>query len=360
MGDESGLQTQDDHASGVRRVLLLIGTAACLSACTTLGISPRPTAALIRLGFDRGGTAMSAALAKHVPPGVSAVLDERYDSNDGDARLDVFYPARLDNTAAMLPAVVWVHGGAWVSGDKGQVANYLRVLAGKGYTVVGVNYSIAPRGTYPLPLRQVNAALGHLQANAGRLHVDASRFFLAGDSAGAQIAAQLANIVSAPAYASTVGVEPAIRSSQLRGVMLYCGAYDMAQVNLSGASGVFLKTVLWSYAGTKDFATDPAFAPASVLRFVTPAFPPAFISVGNADPLAPQSHAMAKALAEQKVEVDDLFFPKEYASALPHEYQFDLDGEAGRQALERSVRFLAKHSRLARDPGTDGMSASGR
>ncbi len=329
--------------TGIRRALwMLFGLLALgVAACTTLGISPRPTAALIRLGFDKGGVAMSEALEKHVPAEVSAILDEPYDANDEDARLDVFHPARPGNTATALPTIVWVHGGAWVSGDKSQIANYLRILASKGFTVVGVNYSIAPRKTYPAQLGQINTALGYLKANAERLHVDSSRLFLAGDSAGAQIVAQLANIASVPSYARLVGIDPAIAPSQLRGVLLFCGAYDIARVDFSGVSGVFLKTVLWSYAGKKDFATNPAFAPASVLRYVTPAFPPTFISVGNGDPLAPQSYAMAQALAQQKVPVDSLFFAPERDPALVHEYQFNLDNEAGQQALERAVRFLS-------------------
>ena len=312
-----------------------------LTACTTLGISPKPTAALIRLGFDKGGVAMSQALEKHVPAGVAATLDVRYDASDGDALLDVFHPARIENTATVLPTIVWVHGGAWVSGDKGQIANYLRILASKGFTVVGVGYSIAPRKIYPAPLTQINTALAYLQANAKRLHVDPERLYLAGDSAGAQIAAQLANIISVPSYAQEVGIEPTARLAQLRGVLLYCGAFDIGMIDLDGASGVFLKTVLWSYAGTRDFASDRRFAAASVARFVTPAFPPTFISAGNGDPLAPQSHAMADALLAQKVPVDSLFFPKDQVPALPHEYQFNLDTEAGQQALERSVRFLS-------------------
>jgi acetyl esterase len=326
------------------RAAAIFAVAIATCGCTTLGISPRPTAALIQFGFDKGGVAMSKALEKHVPAGVEAVLDEHYDAGDADAYLDVFYPSQAVRAGTALPTVVWVHGGAWVSGGKEQIANYLRILASRGYTMVGVGYSIAPRKIYPAPLQQVNAALAYLQANAKRLHVDPSRIYLAGDSAGAQIAAQLANIVSVPAYARTVGVAPSIERAQLRGVLLYCGAYDIGQVDFSGASGVFLKTVLWSYAGTKDFATDARFAPASVLNFVTPAFPPAFISAGNADPLEPQSRAMSQALAKQKVAVESLFYAPGQVPALPHEYQFDLDTEAGQQALERSVKFLSSRS----------------
>jgi acetyl esterase len=206
--------------------------------------------------------------------------------------------------------------------------------------VVAVDYSIAPGSAYPQPLKQVNAALAYLQKNAALLHVDASRIVLAGDSAGSQIAAQLATIISVPDYARTVGVAPAITRSQLSGVLLYCGAYDMAAADFDGPFSDFLNTVLWSYSGHRDFKLNPEFAPASVVNYVDANFPPAFVSAGNDDPLEPQSKELAATLAKHGVRVDALFFPSDYAPALPHEYQFSLDTEAGRTALTRSAAFL--------------------
>jgi acetyl esterase/lipase len=74
---------------------------------------------------------------------------------------------------------------------------------------------------------------------------------------------------------------------------------------------------------------------------MTADFQPMFISAGNADPLLPQSRAFAEAVSGLGVHVDSLFFPHDYSPALPHEYQFNLDMEAGQLALERSVQFLA-------------------
>ena len=324
-----------------------------LVACVILGaityvafnVSPWPSAMIVRLLFDWRARATAEALDKYVPKDVIARLDEQYDASDRDAKLDIYYPARAEGSREVLPTVVWVHGGAWVSGDKSHIANYLKILAGHGYTTVGVNYSLAPEKIYPTPVKQVNAALAYLARDASRFHVDGSKFFLAGDSAGSQIAAQLANAISVVSYASRIGVVPSIERSHLRGVVLYCGAYDISQVDLSGAFSGFLRAVLWSYTGTKDFMGDPRLTPASVARFVTPAFPPMFISGGNGDPLTPQSREMAEAVARQGVYVDSLFYPMDYKPALPHEYQFDLDTAAGQTALERSLRFLAEQSR---------------
>lgn len=234
-----------------------------------------------------------------------------------------------------------MHGGGWIGGSKDEVANYLRILAGNGYTVVGVDYTLAPEKTYPTPVRQVLAALAYLEKNAESLHADSSRIILAGDSAGAQIAAQTANVISVPSYAEAVGVEPSIERPRLRGVILYCGPYDIGLARPKGVLGIFVKTVLWSYSGRKDYMNYQKFARVSVINYVTPDFPPAFISVGNGDPLAPQSYALADVLAGLGVHVDSLFFPADYTPSLGHEYQFDLDTDAGRLALERSVKFLS-------------------
>lgn len=303
-------------------------------------VSPWPSVLLIRREFDKGSAAASRGLAKHLPPDLTARLNEVYDPTSPNGKLDVFYPAAVEGTDRRLTTVVWVHGGGFVSGTKDQLANYCRVLAGRGFTVVSVDYTIAPEAQYPVPVQQANTALGWLARNAPRLHIDERNFVLAGDSAGSHIVAQLANAISLPAYAQQLGLTPAVPRAQLGGVLLHCGVYGIDGIDLDGPFGGFLRTVLWSYLGRKDFQTDPRLEHFSVARHVTADFPPAFISAGNADPLRPQSEALAAALRKKGVAVDELFFPAAYDPPLGHEYQFNLDTEAGRLALERSVAFL--------------------
>lgn len=73
---------------------------------------------------------------------------------------------------------------------------------------------------------------------------------------------------------------------------------------------------------------------------LTAAFPPAFVSAGNADPLAPQSVGIAEGLAAQGVSVETLFFPPDHTPPLGHEYQFDLTTSAGQLALSRAVAWM--------------------
>lgn len=213
-------------------------------------------------------------------------------------------------------------------------------MASKGYTVVSIDYSIAPGACYPIPLRQTNKALAFLKKHAKRFHIDANHFILAGDSGGAQIAAQTACIISDSAYAKLIGIKPFIARSQLSGLLLYCGPYDVGKVKLDNDFGAFLKTVLWSYSGRKDFMNDAYFKTASVVDYVSKDFPPCYISAGNGDPLLVHSKSLSRKLQKLQVKVDTLFFESDRKPALGHEYQFTLEGTAGEQALKHSLQFL--------------------
>ena len=320
-----------------RRLLAVLVLAVGGVVAAAIGLArqgPRPRVRLVRALMDLGGDVAARALAAHVPDGVTERLDLVYDSTDADARFDVFRPAGVDTAS---PTIVWIHGGAWVSGRKEHVANYLRILAGHGFSTVGVEYTTAPAATYPTPLLQVGRALAHLAARADDLGIDPGRLVLAGDSAGAQIAGQVANLLASPAYAARIGVRLPPETPHPVAVVLHCGAFDVAGFDPRSPLHRFVRDILSSYFG----AADPAAA-ASIVNAIDGDFPPTFISVGDADPLRPQSIALADAIEAAGVEVERLFFDGDDAAGLGHEYQFDLDRPQGRLALERSVAFVRR------------------
>jgi acetyl esterase/lipase len=327
------------------RRLALVGVAAVaiigVTAYAAFQLSPWPSVLLIRHSFDKGGAEAGSSISPLVPKDVSIQRAQRYAPGDPDALLDVFAPADM---RAPLPAVVWVHGGGFVAGTRSDLSGYLQILAARGFVTVAIDYSLAPSARFPTPVRQTNAALAYVIANAKRFNIDSQRIFLAGDSAGAQIAAQTALLISDANYARRMGMDPGMERASLRGLVLFCGPYDPTTMNFDGPFANFMRTVIWSYVGTPD-PHDARVAEMSVTPHVTAAYPPVFISVGNADPLAPQSVALAEALRAQGVEVDALFFPSDYRPPLEHEYQLLLSTDAGRLALERSVAFLTARAK---------------
>lgn len=334
---------EEPHAStppsgGLGRRIALGAATFALNA--SLLVTPRYAALMLRRAFAEGGERTARGLEAHSPEGVDSLTDERY-GDEPEMLLDVHRPR---SAPGALPALVWVHGGGFVGGSKEELAGYFTLIASHGYAVVAPSYSLAPEHRYPTPVRQVTAALRHLEENAERLGIDPARLALGGDSAGAQIAAQIAALVTAPGYADAVGVRPTIAPAALRGLVLACGPYDLGLAGKAAtpAGHRFLHTVLWAYSGKRRFLDDPTFAMVSVPDHVTSAFPPALITVGNADPLREHSELLAERLQGSGVELETVFFPDDHEPPLGHEYQFDLDSEAGRLFLERVVAFLGR------------------
>jgi acetyl esterase/lipase len=329
-----------------------LGSIAALALVMLLviNLTPRPGAWLVRSVFDDGTAKTAAALAKHAPDGVTSITDQQYRAGDDDAYLDVYIPATVDQSGERLPALVWTHGGGWVSGDKTDVVPYFQLIAKEGYAVVAVDYSLAPGKAYPTPLHQVNDALAYLQEHADRLHIDPERIVLAGDSAGAQITSQIAALTTSSAYAAEIGITPALRPEQLRGVILFCGIYDM-KVFLEKADhapvrvlGWGTRTIVWAYTGSRA-QDSPTLRQMSTIDHVTADFPPTFISGGNGDPLTDdQSRPLATKLETLGVDVTTLFYPADHQPSLPHEYQFNLDTADGQNALAQTLAFLERHT----------------
>jgi len=336
------------HRPRHRRALLVGGILLAVGIVVAIiaSVTPWPSAMLIRAVFERGGAATVAEMEPYV---TDAELTEYRDiayapPTDGrpqsDTTLDVFTPA--DGTEP-LTTIVWIHGGAWISGEKENVVPYLRILAAEGYTTIAVDYSIAPEAVYPTAVDQLNDALAYISDHASEWNGDADRLVLAGDSAGAQLASQMAVLTTNPDYAHLMGMTPGIRPQQLVGAILNCGVYDLpSMAELNGIEAWGLKVALWAYAGTKDWSSRSSGATMSTIDFVTADFPPTFISGGNGDALTwLQSIPMSQALEDVDVPVTKLFWAADHVPALPHEYQFHLDLEEAHVALADTLDYLA-------------------
>ena len=305
-------------------------------------ISPWPAALLIRGVFEKGAANAVTEMKPYVPKdAVDERLDLSYSDGDRDARFDVFTPK---GNSDPLPTVVWIHGGAWISGSKNNVDPYVKIIASHGFTTVSLGYTVAPEATYPTALTQLNTALAFLVANAAKFHIDPSKIVLAGDSAGAQLTAQLATMVTSPVYAQKVGITPALSQQQLRAVILDCGIYDVRKIPAApGIGGWGFRIALWAYLGTKNWADTAGGEEMTTIDDVTADFPTTWISGGNADPLTSgQSVVMAQRLRALGVDVTPVFYSADHKPALPHEYQFHLKLKDARTALQSTVAFLGR------------------
>ncbi|MGP6173599.1 alpha/beta hydrolase [Corynebacterium sp. A21] len=318
----------------------IMGYVAVIASALLAGVcllTPVPGALLVRALFNKDGRRVTAALADNAPL-IDVRAEIAYREGDRDALLDIYSPPTGDGPA---PTIIWTHGGAWLSGAKGDYAGYYARLAEAGFNIVSLGYSIAPGHRYPTAVHQLNDAHDFLLANAAEYRIDPDNILLAGDSAGSQLSAQLATAITNPSYAASLGVVPALAPNQLKGVILNCGIYDISKMGGGGGlAGWGVEQALWAYTGRRSFADSTAGAEMSTINWVDKNFPATYISGGNADPLtATQSRPFAHRLAGLGVAVSPVFYPDDHESELAHEYQFDLSTEAARAALDKTIDF---------------------
>ena len=96
----------------------------------------------------------------------------------------------LDATAAILPGLIYFHGGGLVSGSVATHDFIGRSLANSGACrVISVEYRLAPEHPFPAALNDALAAVTYIGDHAARFGIDAARLGICGDSAGGTLAA---------------------------------------------------------------------------------------------------------------------------------------------------------------------------
>lgn len=115
--------------------------------------------------------------------------DILYDERFGDdTSLDMYLP---DDGAAMRPAVVFIHGGAWTAGSKVEYLLAARRMGGSGYVAATLDYRLVPEAVYPNAIQDVRCALAFLRANAVEYGLDPDRIAVVGYSSGGHLASML-------------------------------------------------------------------------------------------------------------------------------------------------------------------------
>src|SRR5262245_17271321 len=105
-------------------------------------ISATAAAALLAL-------APAAGAATCKPPSKpTTVAYERISGVPADATsVDVWAPAKACRPKGGAPVVIWVHGGAYQTGDKAnRMADKVKLFTGRGYVLVSVNYRLSEAG----------------------------------------------------------------------------------------------------------------------------------------------------------------------------------------------------------------------
>jgi acetyl esterase/lipase len=150
-----------------------------VGVCALLGLGVGDAAAQKRAGssHDVGANELGPAVHKDLAYG----RDKKFQ------RLNLSLPDRTDGP---VPVVIWIHGGAWVLGDKDD-PHPAESLVDEGFAVASIDYHPATQAAYPAQFEDCCAAVIWLRVNAKKYRIDPERVGVWGHSAGGHLAALL-------------------------------------------------------------------------------------------------------------------------------------------------------------------------
>jgi len=244
------------------------------------------------------------------------IRDIFIDGQDGaQIRLRVYQPG---TPPVKAPALLWMHGGGYVMGMPEQDDIYvLPFVREVGLVVVSVDYRLAPDNPFPVPLEDCYAALQWMTAQAEISSIDPNRIAIGGSSAGAGLAAALAQVAHDRGEINPV---------------LQLLVYPMLDDRTGARKDIEPKAhVVWnntsnqfgweSYLGQSCGAETAPAGSVPARRDNLAGLPPAWIGVGTNDLFYDEAAAYAQRLSEAGVPCElvpvpgafhafDLFAPK--------------------------------------------------
>lgn len=255
---------------------------------------PAGRAHLMKSRFLFAGFLLSVVLAsglegfgQGVPPNTKIWRDLEYVSGGGHERsLDLYLPEKKPDEK--LPLVIWIHGGAWRTGDK--AGDQALWLLKDGFATASINYRPSPQARFPAQIEDCKAAIRFLRSRAGDFGLDPDHFGVWGSSAGGHLAALL-GVTGGVEQLEGNSDKPNI-SSRVQAVCDFFGPSDLLTLSAQSAADSAVQhddpgsPASQLIGGPLQQNVEKARA-ASPLTYVTPDDPPFLIVHGDDDRYVP-------------------------------------------------------------------------
>ncbi|MDA3972670.1 alpha/beta hydrolase [Enterococcus thailandicus] len=323
-------------------ILILVGMV-FLGGWLTVQLTPNPVSHLVRKQFDTSQQAQvypRPDFYTHDAQEVSVEKDVSYQSTGKNNRMDIYTPK---NQSKKTPILFWVHGGAYVGGDKRDCEDYLTMLSAKTNTVVvNLNYELAPEAKHPTPVRQLDEAIATIKERT-IANIDWEQVLLGGDSAGAQIASEYLIRLSHSHLKEMNQLKPVLKSTQVKKFISLSGLLEpdkFAEVDDPISSFLF-KQSGWAYFDQKDFASDTDIKDFTLANHANDLSQDFFFTDGNENTFTKQMETTAKSLEKAGLSVTEISYKK---PTLGHEYQFDFSKPEAEKTFDALVRFVNDQS----------------
>ncbi len=241
-------------------------------------------------------------------------------------KLDLYLPKNATNA----PLIVWIHGGAWLEGDKDRTP--AQIFVEEGYAVASINYRLSQHAVFPAQIIDCKSAIRWLRVHAKDYGYNPDRMVAWGTSAGGHLVALLGTAGDVKEFdtGENLGV-----SSRVQAVVDFFGPTDFTQMSR------FPSTIKHDAPDSPESKLIGGAVPdnrakaarANPITYVTADDPPFLIMHGDKDQLVPVNQSELLEAALKKAGVDVTFHVVKGAG----------HGFGGPEINEKVRAFLAKH-----------------
>lgn len=252
-----------------------------------------------------------------------------------ELKLDI-WPAK--DTSKLKPAVVLVHGGGWVSGDKGEAPHWNQWLNDLGYTVFDVQYRLSPQAEWKNEVGDIKSALGWVLQNAGTYQIDPKRINLMGQSAGG-------NLAMLAAYSMGDAMLPAsthVPEVHVNSVVNMYGPADMPLFYKNSHSIHYVQDVMKKYIGGSPSRFSDRYQILSPIHYIEEHSPPTITLLGTGDRIVPveQGEVLDEKLKEKGVVSEFYLLPE-----VDHGFDVNPGTLSTQFAREKVTAFLLRYNK---------------
>lgn len=234
--------------------------------------------------------------------GEISVETARYEASISENSLaDIYYK---DDGETCKPVVLYIHGGGWSGGSRKNNQSYLRRFADNGYVAVSAEYDLSSKDSHSAKTveEQLTFAAAWIADNIPDYGGDPGRFYVIGDSAGGELALELAYKINSGIYQKAGDtVLPRVTAvSVLYPVTELAGCYDNSHSLFTSLA----KRMVSDFTGAAPDEDTELYYSLSPINYVSESSPPTCIFVGERDTAVPpgQSYTLSDKLRQNEVE----------------------------------------------------------
>lgn len=217
-----------------------------------------------------------------------------------ETSLDLYCPVTAQGEH--VPVVVWIHGGAWMSGNK-EYPPYTFFVK-NGMALASINYRFSTKEKFPAQIEDCKQAIRWLRKNGWEYGLDTSRIGAFGISAGGHLAALLgtaSDVTALDAKGGAGDISPRVQAvADWSGPSNFSTIEKQAKAIGSQIDYVSERSPIKLLLGGRVSEKPREAYEASPIAYATPDDPPFFIMHGDRDDVVPvaQSDELKQALTK--------------------------------------------------------------